>query len=378
MDQVQESPARLYARKQISKGIYERIGKDGKKTYQVIVRLARHAPQSETFHRLTDARKWQENTKAAIREGRYFKTAEAKKHTLGQLVDRYIRDVFPTKEKSRVKQTAQLLWWKGQIGALSLADITPALIVEKRDELAKGITRSKRPRGPATVVRYLAALSHAFTIAVKEWGWLEDSPMRKVTKPKEPRGRLKFLSEDERHRLLAACKQSSNKYLYTIVVLALSTGMRQGEILNLRWSNVDLEKGRIVLYETKNSEIRVVPLTGHALALIRELDKTRRIDTTLLFPGKENPQKPLDFRFSWNSALIDSGLVGYVFHDCRHSAASELAMNGASLVEIAAILGHKTLSMVKRYAHIGETHTARVVARMNNKIFGGLAECKEG
>lgn len=81
-------------------GIYERIGKDGKKSYQVIVRLRPHPPQSDSFERLTDARKWQENTKAAIREGRYFKTVEAKKHTLGDLVDRYIREELPKKPKS--------------------------------------------------------------------------------------------------------------------------------------------------------------------------------------------------------------------------------------------------------------------------------------
>ena len=111
---------------------------------------------------------------------------------------------------------------------MELADLTPALIVEQRDKLIRENTVKKTLRSPSTVVRYLAALSHALTIAVKEWGWLDDSPMRKVSKPREPRGRVRFLSDDERKSLLEACKVDSNLFLYTIVVIALSTGMRAG------------------------------------------------------------------------------------------------------------------------------------------------------
>ena len=100
-------------------------------------------------------------------------------------MDRYILDVLPQKKKSQKKQTAQLLWWKEQLGSYLLADITPALIGEKRDELQRGITYRGTQRSPATVVRYLSALSHALSIAVKEWGWMEDSPMRKVSKPRD-------------------------------------------------------------------------------------------------------------------------------------------------------------------------------------------------
>ena len=98
--------------------------------------------------------------------------------------------------------------------------------------IVKGEGRTRRP---ATVVRYMAALSHAFTIAVKEWEWLDDSPLRKVSKPQEPRGRVRFLSDEEREILLASCKQSKAPYLYPLVVLALSTGARRGELLGLTW-----------------------------------------------------------------------------------------------------------------------------------------------
>src|SRR5215470_7117967 len=116
-------------------------------------------------------------------------------------------------------QTLQLNWWKKRLGHYVLADITPALIAEYRDKLAYG---NETPRANSTVNRYLAALSHAFTTAVKEWGWLDDSPMRKVRKPKEPRGRVRFLSEEERQLLLNACMQSPSAYLFHVVILALS------------------------------------------------------------------------------------------------------------------------------------------------------------
>ncbi|WMJ09310.1 site-specific integrase [Nitrosomonas sp. sh817] len=355
--------------------IEKRISNDGITSYRVKIRLKGFPSQSATFERLTDAKKWAQQTESAIREGRHFKTTEAKRHTLAEMIDRYCRDVLPSK-KSAKDQMQQLAWWKSEIGSYSLADVTPSLIGECRDKLGREITIRNKLRSPASVVRYMAALSHALTIAVKEWGWLEDNPMRKVTKPKESRGRVRFLSDDERMRLLKACKESSNPYLYTVVVLALSTGMRQGEIMGLTWDVVDLNQGRAILHETKNGERRAVAITGHALELLKALSKVRRIDCNLLFPAKENtpqkPQKSMDLRTPWETAVKKAELHDFKFHDLRHSAASYLAMNGASLAEIAEVLGHKTLQMVKRYAHLSEGHTARVVESMNTKIFGDV------
>jgi integrase len=262
------------------------------------------------------------------------------------------------------------MWWKDQLGEYTLADTSPALIAECRDRLREGNTHLKKQRSPATVNRYLAALSHCFSIAVKEWGWLDDSPMRKVRKMQEPRGRVRFLSEEERPALLDACSNSENPYLYSIVVLALSTGARQGEILSLKWDQVDFKRGQITLFETKNNEIRSLPLVGHALKQIKDISKVRRIDTDLIFPGKRKNQ-PIDIRHWWNIALKEAKIKNFRFHDLRHSAASYLAMNGATLTEIADILGHKTLQMVKRYSHLTEQHTSKVVAKMNKQIFKG-------
>ncbi len=353
--------------------IEKRIASDGKTSYRVKVRLKGYPVQTGTFERLTDAKKWAASTESAIKEGRHFKTSESKRHTFAELIDRYVRDVLPGKSKDTKKQQALLGWWRDQMGRYTLSDVTPSMIAECRDRLGGGVTVRGTQRSPATVNRYLAALSHAFTIAVTEWEWLDDSPMRKVRKPTEARGRVRFLSDEERARLLKACKESSNPYLYMVVVLALSTGMRQGEIMGLTWDDVDLNKGRAILHETKNGERRAVALTGHALELLKELGKVRRIDSKLLFPAKEiapqKPQKPMDLRTPWESALKRAEITDFRFHDLRHSAASYLAMNGASLAEIAEVLGHKTLQMVKRYAHLSEGHTARVVESMNRKIF---------
>ena len=350
--------------------IRKRKNKDDTTSYRVDVRLKGFPPQRATFKRLTDARRWGQHTEAAIREGRYFKTAEARKHTCADLIDRYIAEILPNKPKQAKGQKQQLEWWKNEIGAHTLADVTPAQITQGRDKLMSGTTKQGSHRTPATVNRYMAALSHAFTIAIDEWGWLEDSPMRKVKKPTEPRGRVRFLSDDERNRLLAACERSDNPYLYPVFVLAISTGMRQGEIMGLTWDDVDLNQGRITLHDTKNGEIRVVPLVGKALEVLKDHNKVKRIDTPLLFPGRVRPNKPIDLRTPWKGALAAAEIEDFRFHDTRHSAASYLAMNGASLAEIAEVLGHKTLQMVKRYAHLSEVHTAGVVARMNESIFG--------
>lgn len=353
--------------------IQKRETKEGEVTYRVQVRLKGFPPQRASFERITDAKKWAAATESAIREGRYFRTAESRKHTFADLVDRYIKSVLPKKSpKAQVNQKQQLLWWKEQLGYHTLSDVSPALISEHRDALYNEELPGDKTRSAATVNRYLAVLSHAFNIAINEWGWIEDSPLRKVAKIKEPRGRTRFLDDDERKRLLDACKVSDNPHIYLIVVLALSTGMRKGEILSLTWSQVDLKQGRITLYETKNKEIRVVPLVGHAMDLLKAHNKVRPIDTDLLFPSADPTKRdrPEVMQKPWRRVIKEAGIENFRFHDLRHSAASYLAMNGATLAEIADVLGHKTLQMVKRYAHLSEAHTSKVVSKMNEKIFG--------
>jgi len=362
--------------------IIERTAADGSKRYRVDIRLKGHPAQHATFERKTDAKRWATQTEAAIREGRHFATNEAKRHTLADLIDRYTEVVLPTKKaKTQGPQAQQLAWWKDRIGERTLADCTPALIAEQRDALRRepipsqakdqGEAGPEHTRSPATVNRYLAVLSHAFSIAAKEWGWVESNPLVKVTKMKEPRGRVRFLSDEERERFLTACRESSNRDLYPAVILALSTGARQQEVLGLRWGQVDFARRVATLDETKNGERRVLPLAGPALELLRERSKVRRLDTDLIFPGHTDPPKPIDLRAPFQSSLKWAGIEDFHWHDLRHTTASYLAMNGASLAEIAEVLGHKTLAMVKRYAHLSEAHTASVVERMNARFLGG-------
>jgi len=349
--------------------IEQRVSEKGKVSYRAKIRLKGYPTQSATFARKTDAGKWVQQTEAAIREGRHFKTAQSRRHTLSELVERFISNELPKLPKVEKLMASQLRWWAVQLGHHTLADVTPALIVEQRDRLSRYGTPTKRKISPATVNRYLAALSIAFSAAVKEWGWLDDSPLRKVKKLKEPMGRVRFLSDEERSALLKACKSSQNRFLYPIVVLALSTGARKTELLTVQWKDVDLRRGLVTLHETKNRERRALPARGHALEILKELKKTRRLDTTLLFPSHRDPGKPINIREPWTRALEKADLQDFRFHDLRHSAASYLAMNGATLTEIAAVLGHKTLQMVQRYSHLSETHVADVVASMNKKIF---------
>lgn len=198
--------------------------------------------------------------------------------------------------------------------------------------------------------------------------------MIKVKKPSLPQGRDRFLDEDEREKLLQVCQESQCAYLYPIVIIAISTGARRGEILNLRWRDVDLERGLARLVKTKNNEKRAIPLTHLALEIIQKLYRMENPSKTdFLFPRADG-KKPVEITKHWKKALIEAEIEDFRFHDLRHTAASYLAMNGATLAEIAEVLGHKTLQMVKRYAHLSDQHTASVVERMNRKIFSDDVE----
>ena len=349
--------------------IQKRVTKEGRITYRALVRIKGCPTRSATFDRCSGARRWSQEQEVDLRSTRPTCNMKNEQHTLGELVDRYISQILPDK-KDIVGQTQQLNWWKTQLGDSRLSAISPAMISECRSKLQKGDTHYGSPRSAATVNRYLAALSHAFTIAWKEWGWINFNPVLNTRKLKESRGRVRFLDKQERERLLKACKESRSSFLYIIVVLALSTGMRKGEVLGLRWRDIDFHNRRIVIQETKNGERRAVPLVAISLQLIEQL-KAKGFDSMddFIFHSPENKTKCCCVRTAWEKAIKRSAITDFRFHDLRHSTASYLAMNGASLLEIADILGHKTLQMVKRYSHLSEDHKATVLEKMNKKIF---------
>lgn len=329
--------------------ITKRKGKGGV-GYRVRVRfMGRYV--SETFPKLPEAKAWAAKMESAIAEGRHFPERAAARRTLGELVERYKRDVCP-KKKDGAKQGRQLDVWAERLGARSLLDVTPDAIVEARDALLR------EGRSGPTVNRYLAALSHAFTVAVKQWGWLTDNPCRRVSRERESRGIVRFLSDAERERLLSACAEGPF-FLLPAVLLALATGMRAGELAGLRWADVDLERGWLVLHATKNGERRGLRIPGPVVEALRAYGGTRWLEGDRVFPT---------LRRAWEAAVDLAELEDFRFHDLRHTTASYLAMNGATPSEIAAVTGHKTLAMVKRYAHLSETHVSGLVDRMAQRF----------
>jgi len=283
-------------------------------------------------------------------------------YTVADLIEAYERIYLP--QLALTTQTHHRVVFRSlcrHYGALPLTAITPAWLRQWREAISPGHTLG-------TVRQYLVTLSGALSWAVEE-GWLDANPMRKVRRPPEPLGRVRFLSADERQRLLLACQQSANAFLYLLVVLALSTGCRRTELCRLRWPNVDLERGILRLVTTKNKHPRAVPVTGLALALLRAHAATQRAGVDWLFPRADG-QRPVLIEQAWRTARRRAGLVDFRFHDLRHTFASWMALNGATLLEIAEVLGHKKMDMTRRYAHLTDTHLRGVVDRMTSTVFG--------
>ena len=196
-----------------------------------------------------------------------------------------------------------------------------------------------------------------FEAAIKEWHWIEKNPVRMIRKPSISNSETRFLSEDECQRLLTACRESRNPYLYAIVMIAVSTGMRRGEILKLCWEDIDFDKRVITLKKTKNGTVRYVPMTESVYQIFKNCYAVETIfdPSFQVFPSL-NPERYIDIRTAWEFALKRAQIVNFKFHALRHSCASFLAMSGASQRDIAEILGHKDLRMTLRYSHLTQQH----------------------
>lgn len=393
--------------------IRERIDANGKKSYHVQVRLQGFPPQTKSFDSKTLAKQWAQHVEGELRAGRYMPHARAQKRTVKDLLEEYrTRVLIPLKPKRVRDQGPQLDWWIEKLGHYSLADITPAIIGRARDDLlttpipskakpdstpkkttADGEDAAKEPRmrAPATVLRYMALLSHSFNVAVKEWEWLPASPMARVKKPKVSNARVRYLNADELDRLRVAAVQSANRFLAPAIEMAVCTGMRQGELMNLRWRDIQFtadDQGALVLLEqTKNGDRRGVPLTGSGLAAVLTLRAEHarthggKVDSaTLLFPGltkPDKPTKPIELRSAWHTALKAANIENFRWHDLRHTTASFMAMEGATAPEIAEVLGHRDLQMVKRYAHLSKAHISKVLERMTDARLAPAAKTEE-
>lgn len=216
----------------------------------------------------------------------------------------------------------------------------------------------------ASVNRDLALLKCMFNKAIA-WGYASDNPVRKVKLYKENNWRMRYLEKEEIEKLLAA----SPFMLRAILIVALNTGMRKSEIQNLKWSDINFERGYLTLYQTKNGEKRIIPMNRSVRETLVSIRKNP--ESAYIFCGKNG--FPYNFRKSFETALKKSGIKDFRFHDCRHSFASHLVMAGVDLNTVRDLLGHKTLGMTLRYSHLSPDHRTRAVEVLGNKIGTVLA-----
>lgn len=364
----------------------EKLTRKGGVVYKAVVRRQGHSKLSRTFKSADDARKWARKTEVALDSGDAGLTTEAQQHNLSEAIERFRRELLPKRNPSTQPNYGRHLdYWARELGHLRLSNLTPAAIAKARDSLAatpippKKPGGSSKPRSPATVRRYIATLESVCTACVRDWHWLTVSPVKAVKKPEgADKPRTRFLSRDELARLLEACRESESPDLYLAVVLAVTTGARRSELMGLKWRDIDLAQ-RVLRVRTETANAvkggtRSLPIPEQAAVLLesrrQQQHQARRVvplkaadDGELVFPSKVSRKQPIDLRKPFETALKRAGIEGFRWHDLRHSAASFLAADGASLLEIGTVLGHKQAQTTRRYAHLTEQAAhARVLA----------------
>lgn len=331
--------------------------KKGKTTYRAIIRLTGAPTQSRSFPTREQAKTWAAERERMIRLGDC--PSVKARVTIAELLDEYVARKLD-RMKTSTEREAQMRKWARMFRGLTLDRVTPERITRERDKLAENMQG-------VSVNRWLSTLSSFFSWTIKEKHLLKVNPLSQVRFFKGNPHRVRYLSDEERKRLFDAAKRQGPR-MYTLVVAACYTGMRRGELLALRWSDVDLVDGWAMVRTSKNGKPRKVPVRGPALNALLEykagIDEERgnvvdihaskrRVFGVAYFPG---PQ--------WRKILAESRVKDFRFHDLRHCAASYLAMTGCELLVIATFLGHSQLSMVKRYAHLAPKHVGEAVDRM--------------
>ncbi|UZF34542.1 tyrosine-type recombinase/integrase [Ralstonia pseudosolanacearum] len=322
-------------------------------TWKAVIRKLGWPTTAKTFRTKRDAEDWARSTEDEMVRGVYLSRAPSEKLTVAGALNRYMQEVSVTKKPTTQRSerfTAQHL--EAFFGKYSMAAVSADLVAKYRDErLAAGKSNN-------TVRIELAMLGHLFRTAIQEWGLgLTFNPVANIRKPSPGPGRNRRLNVDEQQRLFAAADGHSNPMLGWIVRLAVETGMRSSEITGLRRSQIDLQRRVVSLTDTKSGSARLVPLTRVAVGILqRAMDNpVRPLDSDLVFfgePGKSGPRKPYVFQKLWTRITSDVGLSDLHFHDLRHEAVSRLVEAGLSDQEVAAISGHKSMQMLKRYTHL--------------------------
>jgi integrase len=280
--------------------------------------------------------------------------------TLAQAFERYFD--AKARKRSLVEDRRQSEHLKAVFGAdTPLATITASRISEyKAKRLATKSRQTGEPLSAAAVNRPLALLRHVLRLAHEEWEALPSLP--RIRLEREPEGRLRWLTAEEARRLLAACQESKNPDLGDLVELTLFTGLRQSEALGLTWDRVDRSRGVLLLVETKNKKRREVPLNAAADAVLARR-WSERVEG-LVF-GSPNWDR---YRTAWEAAVRRAKLDGFRFHDLRHTFASWAIQQRATLYEVKELLGHSSLTMVKRYAHLAPEHLRSAAASLDRVL----------
>lgn len=291
-----------------------------------------------------------------VNEGKTPEVKRIKNHSFKELAKLYLKWAKPQRAyKDKARRVRQLVM---VFGNYPLRGFTTRLIEEYQ---AQRLEYNK----PATANRMLMILKHMFTKAV-EWEMVEEETLKRVRKVKllkEPPGRLRFLSKEECQALVEAC----SPHLRPIVITALNTGMRKGEILGLKWEQADLRHGFILLDDTKNGERREIPINTTLRVTLEAIPHGP--ESEYVFVDRNgNPFK--DVKRSFHTALRRAGIGDFRFHDLRHTFASHLVMAGKDITTVKELLGHKTLTMTLRYSHLARSHKADAVEALEERIGG--------
>lgn len=305
-------------------------------------------PESKSFANRQDAERWARSIESAMDKGSYVSRSEAESKTLKDILERYVTDVLPTK-RGEIQDAIRLrAMCRTRLAKLSMAALSPQAIARHRDDRLKNVQ-------PGTVIRELAYLSAIINHARREWGINISNPVASVRKPSPPLGRDRLLSADEETRLLAALVPTGrrNTWLLPATILSLETGMRRGELLQLRWSNINLETQTARLPVTKNGMPRTVPLSTKAVAVLAALP--RSIDDRVI------PVESGTLHAAFRKGCRRAGIADFHWHDLRHTAITRLAEKLPNLIELAAVSGHRSLTMLKRYYHPSAAELAKKI-----------------
>ena len=292
-----------------------------------------------------------------IAEGKWFEKAAHADKTLAELLDKYLKEhSTPNKAASTVKNdTAMVKEMKEFFGNVLLQDVTPSLISAYKTKCRE------KELAPATINHRRTLLRHAFNLAIKEWQWCQKNPVERVSRERVSNSRDRWLTLEEEKKLLEYCvlhptrKDNTIEATYRlqeVVIFALNTGMRQDEILSLRWPNVDLFRKTMLVEKSKNGEKRTIPMNQKIFELLKAKAKVIQIGSKYVF-SSEAGTKILrrNLMRAYYAVLERAKIKDFKFHDLRHTFATRLAQAGIDLYMIAKLLGHKDIKMTQRYSH---------------------------